>query len=178
MHEALMNEMKARMLSNVQEVTRQIISEHFRSEDNRFPLETTKESSENETRNCEEVPLYEIWSELQPMISLTDVLGEAYDKRDVVQLLVKLWTNIGAIFGFSPESHLSAAEKKSLIAFLEDEDLSHNRMRLVVGGLQDLIRKDGINELQPIQRNTMDILIRHVRRDSEMSEENISNLSS
>jgi len=165
------------MLGSVQEATRQIISEHFRSEENRFPVEPVTEVSEKEARTCGEVPLFEILGELQPFISLTNVLGETYDEKDVVQLLVRLWTNIGAIYGFSPESHLSEAEKKSLITFLEDDEPSHTRMRFVIGGLQELIRKDGINELQPVQRNTLDILIRHVRRDSEMSEENISNLS-
>ena len=152
------------MLNNVQEVTRQIISEYFRSEINHLN-KSIPCASEKEARNCGVVSINEIWGELQPFISL------------VVQLLIRLWTRIGTIFGFSPESHLSEAERKNLITFLEDDDPSHTRMRIVVSGLQELIRKDGINDLQPIQRNTMDIFIQHVWRDNEMSEENMSNLS-
>jgi len=169
MHEALMDEMKARMLSNVQEVTRQIVSEHLRYETNKFPEEPVTGVSEKEARTCEEVSKKKVQSMLHPYMSLTDVLGETYDVRDVVQLLVRLWTRIGAVFGFSPESHLSEDEKKNLITFLEDDDPSHTRMRLVVGGLQELIRKDGINELQPILRTAMGIIIQNVWHISRMS---------
>jgi hypothetical protein len=165
MHEALTDEMEVRMLGSVQEVTRQIISEHFQSEENRFPVEKTKESSEKESRTCGEFLNRETWGELQQIKSLTDVLGEAYGERDVVQLLVKLWTNIGAIFGFSPESHLSEAEKKSLITFLDDPEPRHTRMRLVVSGLQELIKKDQIRELDPHLKSLMKILLAHIQRN-------------
>jgi len=164
MHEALKGEMEVRLLGSVQEATSQIISEHFLSETNKFPEEPVTGLLEEEVLICEEFSTNAIWRELQ-FISLSDVLGEAYDERDVVQLLVRLWIRIGAIFGFSPDSHLSEAEKKSLIAFLEDDEPSHTRMRFVVSGLQELIKKDQIRELDPHLKSLMKILLAHIQRN-------------
>jgi len=77
------------MLSNVQEVTRLIISEHLWSETKKSAEKPMQGASEKEAGICEELSINKIRSMIQPFISITDVLGEAYDVKDIVQSLIR-----------------------------------------------------------------------------------------
>ena len=77
MHEALINEMNTRMLSNVQEVTRLIISEHIRSEAQRSAEKSLPGTSEIEARICEDISQCRVYCEIKKMINVAENCARA-----------------------------------------------------------------------------------------------------
>ena len=162
MHEALINEMNTRMLSNVQEVTRLIISEHIRSKAQRSAEKSLPGTSEIEARICEDISQCSFYGEFKEMINVAENCGESSDMAGAVRLYVKMWKSLCALFGFNPESTLSESQRERLNKVLDDDDPCPSRMRFAIAGLQGLVEQDKIVALKNPLNLTMDILVRHI----------------
>lgn len=83
------------------------------------------------------------------------VLGGPFTVESVADAALRMWGKLGAVFG---HTGLDENQRACVVSFFEDADPTHTRMRLVIGALQELCRRDNIEGLLPYLESVTEIL--------------------
>ena len=89
---------------------------------------------------------------------ILEVLGDPLTIESVADAALKMWAKLGAVLGHREGTGLGENQKANIVAFFEDEDTTRTRMRLAIGALQELWRRDGVTGLLPYLESITEIL--------------------
>jgi len=88
---------------------------------------------------------------------ILDVLGGPFTVEGVADAALRMWGKLGAVLGHREGTGLEN-QKANIVAFFEDDDPTRTRMRLAIGALQELWRRDNIEGLLPYLESVTKIL--------------------
>ena len=89
---------------------------------------------------------------------ILDVLGEPLTVESVADAALKMWVKLGAVLGYREGAGLRENQRANIISFFNDEDPTRTRMRLAIGALQELWRRDKVTGLLPFLESVTEVL--------------------
>ena len=89
---------------------------------------------------------------------ILDVLGGPLTVESVADAALRMWAKLGAVLGYREGTGLRENQRACIVSFFEDEDPTRTRMRLAIGALQELWRRDDIEGLLPYLESVTEIL--------------------